>query len=118
MREATRGPDPFEGLPLPDSAVLIAGPMAGTPLADLGPGGAKLVLEMIAQVSAREAIAPVEDEGFGALCMQGLAPRYTPTPASIRRAARALGADNDCIYKALLNLSDEDDTACKKQGVL
>lgn len=70
------------------------------------------------QFKARHAIVPVRDEDFGSVRMQGLVPRFTNHPGAIRWAAKALGADNEYIYKKFLGLSDEDCARYRKQGVL
>lgn len=71
-----------------------------------------------AQFKARNAIVPVEDEDFGEVRMQGLVPRYRNDPGHIRWAAKSLGADNEYIYKTLLNLSDDDVETYREQGIL
>lgn len=70
------------------------------------------------QFKAREAIVPVEDEDFGSVRMQGLVPRFRNDPGQIRWAAKKLGADNNYIYKSLLNLTDEDLDDYREKGAL
>jgi crotonobetainyl-CoA:carnitine CoA-transferase CaiB-like acyl-CoA transferase len=71
-----------------------------------------------AQFKARQAIVSVDDEDFGTVRMQGLVPRYRNDPGKIRWAAKKLGADNDYIYKSLLNLSDDDLEDYREKGIL
>lgn len=70
------------------------------------------------QFTARQAIVPVADEDFGEVRMQGLVPRYRNAPGHIRWAAKAIGADNEYIYKALLNLNDQDIETYRTKGIL
>lgn len=70
------------------------------------------------QYQARQAIVPVEDEDFGEVRMQGLVPRYRNAPGKIRWAAKAIGADNDYIYKQVLNLTDQEIEAYHEKGIL
>lgn len=70
------------------------------------------------QFTARQAIVPVEDEDFGQVRMQNLVPRYRNDPGRIRWAAKAIGADNDYIYKTLLNLEDQEIDDYRERGIL
>ena len=63
--------------------------------------------EMLADphFAAREAIVEVETERFGALKMQGIFPKLSATPGTIRRAAPAqVGQHNAEVYGELLGL--------------
>ena len=71
-----------------------------------------------AQYKARNAIVSVSDEDFGSVRMQGLVPRFRKAPGKIRWAAKGLGADNDYIYKTLLNLDDQEIETYREQGIL
>ena len=57
---------------------------------------------------ARDNIVEVEDEDFGSVHMQGVAPRFTRTPGAVKHSGRSLGADNDTLYRDLLGLSGEE----------
>lgn len=70
------------------------------------------------QYKARNAIVSVPDEDFGSVKMQGLVPRFRNDPGHIRWAAKSLGADNDYIYKTLLNLNDDEIAAYREKGIL
>ncbi len=50
---------------------------------------------------ARGAIVTVPDAELGPVRMQGVVPRFSETPGSVRHAGPAMGADNDAIYEAL-----------------
>ena len=50
---------------------------------------------------ARGAIVTVPDAELGPVRMQGVVPRFSETPGSVRHAGPAMGADNDAIYGAL-----------------
>jgi crotonobetainyl-CoA:carnitine CoA-transferase CaiB-like acyl-CoA transferase len=70
------------------------------------------------QYQARKAIVSVQDEDFGEVRMQGLVPRFRMAPGKIRWAAKSLGADNEYIYKQLLNLDDQDIESYRERGIL
>jgi crotonobetainyl-CoA:carnitine CoA-transferase CaiB-like acyl-CoA transferase len=70
------------------------------------------------QFQARDAIVSVPDDDFGTVRMQGLVPRFREAPGRIRWAAKAMGSDNDYIYKTLLNLGDEEIAQYRDKGVL
>ena len=50
---------------------------------------------------AREAIVRVPDDELGDVRMQGVVPRFSETPVSVRHAGPSLGQDNDQVYRAL-----------------
>ena len=56
---------------------------------------------------ARETIVSVPDGELGPLRMQGVVPRFSETPGSVRRAGPAVGEHNDEVYGAV-GLSPED----------
>ena len=67
--------------------------------------------EMLADphFAAREAIIEVETERFGPLKMQGIFPRMSATPGSVRRAAPSIvGQHNAEVYGELLGLAASD----------
>ncbi|MFV0385190.1 CaiB/BaiF CoA transferase family protein [Paracoccus sp. (in: a-proteobacteria)] len=70
------------------------------------------------QFQARQAIATVPDDDFGTVRMQNVVPRMRNHPGRIRWSARALGADNEDIYKTGLGLSDDEFEAMKKNGAI
>ncbi len=67
---------------------------------------------------ARGTIAPVPDEDFGEVRMQGLVPRFRNNPGHIRWAAKGIAADNDHVYKTLLGLGDSEIESLKDKGVI
>jgi crotonobetainyl-CoA:carnitine CoA-transferase CaiB-like acyl-CoA transferase len=60
------------------------------------------------QYAARQNILSVPDDDFGSVRMQGVVPRFMGTPGEVRHAGRALGADNEAVYKGLLKLGDDE----------
>jgi formyl-CoA transferase len=68
--------------------------------------------------AARGNIVKVPHPEFGELPMQGVAPRLTETPGTVRWAGPELGQHNDEIYKGLLGLDDADLGALRTAGVL
>ncbi|WP_353228626.1 CoA transferase [Novosphingobium sp.] len=68
---------------------------------------------------AREAIIEVETDRFGPLKMQGVFPRLSATPGSVRRPAPStVGQHNAEIYGELLGLSADDLSRLAGQGVI
>jgi len=55
--------------------------------------------------AAREDIVSVDDPTIGPVRMQGVYPRLSDTPGSVRRGAPKLGEHNDEIYGGLLKMS-------------
>jgi len=68
--------------------------------------------------AAREMIVPVEDPALGTVRMQGVTPRLSETPGSIRHGAPLLGEHNDEVYGGLLGLSAVDIARLRDEGVL
>lgn len=56
---------------------------------------------------ARQAIVTIADPELGDIRMQGVVPRFSATPGSVKRAGPPVGADNDVIYGALGLASDD-----------
>ena len=54
--------------------------------------------------AARESLIRVPDEKYGEIVMQGVFPRLSATPGSVRRAGPPLGADTDDVLRELLDL--------------
>jgi crotonobetainyl-CoA:carnitine CoA-transferase CaiB-like acyl-CoA transferase len=50
---------------------------------------------------ARDTIVTVSDTELGDVRMQGVVPRFSETPGSVRHAGPALGADSEAIYRSL-----------------
>jgi crotonobetainyl-CoA:carnitine CoA-transferase CaiB-like acyl-CoA transferase len=66
---------------------------------------------------AREAIVTVPDEELGDVRMQGVVPRFSETPVSVRNAGPSLGQHNEQAYGAL-GLSREDIERLRAAGVI
>ncbi|MEI8359223.1 MAG: CoA transferase, partial [Deltaproteobacteria bacterium] len=58
------------------------------------------------QVAARGDLVTVDDPVIGPVRMQGVYPRMSRTPGSIRSGAPRLGEHNDEVYRGLLGLDD------------
>ncbi len=54
--------------------------------------------------AARESLIRIPDEKYGEIVMQGVFPRLSATPGSVRRAGPPLGADTDDVLRELLDL--------------
>ena len=68
---------------------------------------------------ARDAIIEVETERFGALKMQGVFPKMSATPGSVRRPAPSrVGQHNAEIYGDLLGISQNELDTLAAQGVI
>ncbi|MDA1099258.1 MAG: CoA transferase [Proteobacteria bacterium] len=70
------------------------------------------------QFAAREAIVPVQDDDFGEVRLQGVVPKLTNHPGEVRHTARSIGADNQAIYKELLDLDPADLAELKEKGII
>lgn len=71
------------------------------------------------QFRARQAIVDVEiPESGRTLSMQGIVPKFSATPGSIRWTGPALGSSNDEIYKGLLGLEERELDALHQEGVI
>lgn len=67
---------------------------------------------------ARKTIVDVPDPVFGSLKMQNIAPRLSETPGEIRHAGPELGADNDYVYKELLDIADGTLEEYRQRGII
>lgn len=70
------------------------------------------------QYQARDAIVSVPDEDFGQVRMQGLVPKFREAPGEIRWAAKAMGSDNDYIYRQILDLTEDDIETFRDRGTI
>lgn len=68
--------------------------------------------------AARSAIVALPDARFGEIKMQNVAPKLSVTPGSVRWAGRALGADNDYVWRERAGLSDELYAALRRAKVI
>jgi crotonobetainyl-CoA:carnitine CoA-transferase CaiB-like acyl-CoA transferase len=66
---------------------------------------------------AREAIVTVQDSELGDIRMQGVVPRFSETPVSVRNSGPSLGQHNDEAYAAL-GLSREEIAQLRTAGVI
>jgi crotonobetainyl-CoA:carnitine CoA-transferase CaiB-like acyl-CoA transferase len=76
--------------------------------------------EMLADphIAAREAIVTAVDERIGPIKMQGVFPKLSDTPGEVRWPAKALGADNDLVWREIAGLPLEAIEALKLKGVV
>jgi crotonobetainyl-CoA:carnitine CoA-transferase CaiB-like acyl-CoA transferase len=70
------------------------------------------------QVAARGDIVSVDDPVIGPIRMQGVYPRFSRTPGSVRRGAPKLGEHNDEVYRELLGLSADELATLARDGVI
>jgi crotonobetainyl-CoA:carnitine CoA-transferase CaiB-like acyl-CoA transferase len=66
---------------------------------------------------AREAIVTVQDSELGDIRMQGVVPRFSETPVSVRNSGPSLGQHNDEAYAAL-GLSHDEIARLRTAGVI
>jgi crotonobetainyl-CoA:carnitine CoA-transferase CaiB-like acyl-CoA transferase len=71
-----------------------------------------------AQFKARENLMHVDDERVGPLVLPSALPRLSETPAKFKHTGRALGADNQSVYRELLSVSAEEFAALKSEKVI
>jgi crotonobetainyl-CoA:carnitine CoA-transferase CaiB-like acyl-CoA transferase len=70
------------------------------------------------QYQARGDIVEVEDPVIGPTKMQGVYPRFSRTPGSVRRGAPRLGEHNDDVYGQLLGLDSAELDELRREGVI
>lgn len=68
--------------------------------------------------AARENIAHIADEEQGEVVMPGVIPKLSATPGHITHAGPAIGAHNEEIYAGLLQMSAQQMTALRNDGVI
>lgn len=68
--------------------------------------------------AARESIVRIAHAEFGDVAMQGVFPRLSGTPGSVRHAGPELGEHNDEVYRGLLGLGDEEFARLQAAGVI
>jgi len=68
--------------------------------------------------AARGDIVEVDDPTIGPVKMQGVYPRFSRTPGSIRRGAPRLGEHNREVYGGVVGLGDEELEALEREGVI
>ncbi len=69
-------------------------------------------------IAAREDLVTVEDPVLGPIRMQGVYPRFSETPGSVRMPAPTLGQHNHEIYGAWLGLSPDEINALASRSVI
>ena len=70
------------------------------------------------QYQALGSIATVPDPDLGQVRMQNLIFRMSDTPGAIRWTGKALGADNDAVFKGELGMTDAEVAALKAAGAI
>lgn len=69
-------------------------------------------------LQARATYAPIDDADLGPMKLQAPVPRLSHTPASIKHTGRALGADNEYVYREILGLDAQEFAAIQKNGTI
>lgn len=67
---------------------------------------------------AKGDIVEVEDPIIGKVKMQGVTPRFSLTPGSVKKTGPRLGEHNDEILRALLGISDEDFSKLQSEAII
>lgn len=70
------------------------------------------------QIKARGDLVTVDTDEFGPITMQGIYPRLSETPGEVRRVETKLGIDNQAVYGGQLEMTEEELSALKQQGVI
>ncbi len=70
------------------------------------------------QFRVRDTLVRVADERVGELSVQGVVPKLSATPGSIRHLGADMGAHNDEIYRDTLGLTDDEIAALRDEGVI
>jgi formyl-CoA transferase len=68
--------------------------------------------------AAREMVIAVDDPALGPVRMQGITPKLTVTPGSVRRGAPRLGEHNDDVYCGLLGLDRDALEQLRRAGTI
>jgi crotonobetainyl-CoA:carnitine CoA-transferase CaiB-like acyl-CoA transferase len=71
-----------------------------------------------AQFRARDMHVEWEDEQVGPVKGIGIAPKFSLTPGKIARGSVAIGADNDRVYRDLLDISAEEIESLRRDKVI
>lgn len=69
-------------------------------------------------LAARGTYAPVEDSDLGPMRLQAPVPRFSSTPAQIKHTGRELGADNEYVYRKILDLDEGQFDALRTECVI
>lgn len=70
------------------------------------------------QYHARGSIIEVEDERVGKVHMQGIVPKLSRTPGSVRNLGRPMGADNRTVFTERLGVSEAEFAILQQAGVI
>lgn len=70
------------------------------------------------QVIARQSVVRVPDEDFGEVAVPCVVPRLSATPGEVRSSGPAPGAHNADVYGQWLGLSQADQDALRRDGVI
>ena len=85
---------------------------AGTPVLS----AAELIKDP--HIIARDLVLSLEDPDLGQVRMQGVVPKFSETPGSVRRTGRGSTTDNDHVYKELLDMDEADYEALRAGGLV
>jgi crotonobetainyl-CoA:carnitine CoA-transferase CaiB-like acyl-CoA transferase len=69
-------------------------------------------------IQARGSFVRVDDPDLGPTTVQAPVVQMSETPGAIEHLGRALGADNDTVYRELLGLGDERLAELRESGVI
>src|SRR5262249_52556549 len=69
-------------------------------------------------IAARNAIVSVRDEILGEVKMQGVFPKLSATPGSVRWTGKAMGADNDYVFGEIAGYDAAKIATLKGAGVI
>src|SRR5205823_6200054 len=70
------------------------------------------------QLAAREFFESIEHERKGTVIANGIPLGLTGTPGRTGRAGRAVGADNDYVFRELLGMSPQEIRRCIEVGAI
>jgi crotonobetainyl-CoA:carnitine CoA-transferase CaiB-like acyl-CoA transferase len=69
-------------------------------------------------VATRDMLVDVDDLIHGPLRIQGVSPKLSATPGSVRAPAPLVGQHNDEVYRELLQMSEEELNELREQGIV